>query len=77
MNPNWTRPYPPREELLKYICDVADKYDVRKYFRFNKAVTRGEWDDAKGVWRVYYKDLSKLPEHSVAEDSNDSVELPK
>ncbi|KAI9034013.1 hypothetical protein DFJ74DRAFT_700403 [Hyaloraphidium curvatum] len=76
MNPNWSRPYPPRQELNDYICRVADVYDVRKLFRFNCATTRGVWNEEKGVWTVFYKDLSKLPERSVAEDPNDPLKLP-
>ncbi|KXS11053.1 FAD/NAD(P)-binding domain-containing protein, partial [Gonapodya prolifera JEL478] len=61
MNPNWSVPYPGRDELLKYIMDVVDRFNLRSLFRLNCAATRGVWDDERGVWTVYYKDLSKLP----------------
>ncbi|KAJ3338861.1 hypothetical protein HDU93_008996 [Gonapodya sp. JEL0774] len=77
LNPNWSVPYPGRDELLKYIVDVADRFDVRKHYRMNCVATRGVWDDEKGVWKVYYKDLSKLPPVTKEQKNADGLDLPE
>ncbi|KXS11325.1 FAD/NAD(P)-binding domain-containing protein [Gonapodya prolifera JEL478] len=76
MNPNWSVPYPSRDELLKYIVDVVDKYEVRKMFRLNCAATRGVWDEKKGVWTVYYKDISKIKPISEEEKKASVLQFP-
>jgi cation diffusion facilitator CzcD-associated flavoprotein CzcO len=51
-NPNWSRLYAPGEEVKRYADNVADKYDVRKYMRFNTTVEGARWDDDSQVWHV-------------------------
>ena len=51
-NPHWSRLFPPGAELKSYAEHVADKYDVRRYMRFNTTVEGARWDDDARVWRV-------------------------
>jgi cation diffusion facilitator CzcD-associated flavoprotein CzcO len=51
-NPHWSRLYAPGAELKRYAEHVADKYDVRRYMRFNTTVEGARWDDDAQVWRV-------------------------
>jgi cation diffusion facilitator CzcD-associated flavoprotein CzcO len=51
-NPYWSRLYAPGAELKRYAEHVADKYNVRRYMRFNTTVEGGRWDDEAQVWRV-------------------------
>ena len=51
-NPYWSRLYAPGAELKRYAEHVADKYDVRRYMRFNTTVEGARWDDDAQVWRV-------------------------
>lgn len=51
-NPNWSRMYAPGAELKRYATHVADKYDIRKYMRFNTEVDGAQWDDDNQIWRV-------------------------
>jgi cation diffusion facilitator CzcD-associated flavoprotein CzcO len=51
-NPYWSRMYAPGSELKRYAVHVADKYDVRRYMRFNTTVEGARWDDDAQVWRV-------------------------
>jgi cation diffusion facilitator CzcD-associated flavoprotein CzcO len=44
--------YAPGTELKRYAEHVADKYDVRRYMRFNTTVEGAQWDDDAHVWRV-------------------------
>jgi cyclohexanone monooxygenase len=51
-NPNWSRMYAPGVEIKQYAEDVADKYDVRRYMRFNINVESAHWDEDDNVWQV-------------------------
>ncbi|KAH8719282.1 flavin-binding monooxygenase-like protein [Phaeosphaeriaceae sp. PMI808] len=54
-NPNWTREYPGQEEILDYLRNVAQKYQLYKYIRFNTSVEEAHWDDEKRRWKVDVK----------------------
>lgn len=51
-NPTWSRLFAPGSEVKQYAADVADKYDVRRYMRFNTTVEGAQWDEDAEVWRV-------------------------
>jgi cation diffusion facilitator CzcD-associated flavoprotein CzcO len=51
-NPYWSRLFAPGAELKRYAEHVADKYNVRRYMRFNTTVEGARWDDEAQVWRV-------------------------
>ena len=51
-NPNWSRMYAPGAELKQYATHVADKYDLRKFMRFNTVVEGAVWDADNEHWTV-------------------------
>lgn len=51
-NPYWSRLFAPGAELKRYAAHVADKYDVRRYMRFNTTVDGARWDDDAKIWVV-------------------------
>lgn len=51
-NPYWSRMYAPGTELKRYATHVSDKYDVRRFMRFNTVVEAAQWDDDAQVWNV-------------------------
>jgi cation diffusion facilitator CzcD-associated flavoprotein CzcO len=51
-NPYWSRLFAPGAELKRYAERVADKYDVRRYMRFNTTVEGARWDEDAQLWRV-------------------------
>lgn len=51
-NPYWSRLYAPGVELKRYAEHVADKYDVRRFMRFNTTVEGARWDEDASVWVV-------------------------
>ena len=59
-NPNWSRLFAPGQELKNYADHVADKYDVRRYMRFNTAVEGARWDEDAKAWRVALADGDTL-----------------
>ena len=51
-NPYWSRLFAPGAELKRYAEHVADKYDVRRYMRFNTTVEGARWDEEAQAWRI-------------------------
>jgi cation diffusion facilitator CzcD-associated flavoprotein CzcO len=51
-NPYWSRLFAPGAELKRYAEHVADKYNVRRYMRFNTTIEGARWDDDAHLWRV-------------------------
>ncbi|KAF2112578.1 flavin-binding monooxygenase-like protein [Lophiotrema nucula] len=54
-NPDWTREYPGQEEILDYLRNVAHKYKLYNYIRFNTSVEAATWNDATSRWEVDVK----------------------
>lgn len=88
-NPDWTREYPGQEEILvcfllkasveatdneqEYLRNVANKYQLYKYIRFNTSVEAATWDDSKSRWKVDVKvtggkDAEFSPSYSIESD---------
>jgi cation diffusion facilitator CzcD-associated flavoprotein CzcO len=59
-NPYWSRLFAPGSELKRYAEHVADKYDVRRYMRFNTTVEGAQWDDDTHLWQVALTDGETL-----------------
>lgn len=51
-NPYWSRLFAPGNEVRAYAEHVADKYDVRRFMRFNTCVDGAQWDEESQLWRV-------------------------
>ena len=52
LNPDWSRAYSGQPEIQAYMEDVADRFGVRAFIRFNAEVERADWDEAAKLWRV-------------------------
>ncbi len=48
----WTERFAPQPEILKYANHVADRFDLRKNFKFNSTVTSARFDEARKCWVV-------------------------
>jgi len=57
-NPDWTRLYPPQAEILAYLEKVADRFDLRRHFRFGRNLVAAEWDEAAHAWHARAADGS-------------------
>ncbi|BDT99305.1 putative monooxygenase [Nocardia sputorum] len=51
-NPNWTRMFPKRREILEYHQDVAARFGLAKHARFGVTVQRQVWDETGRYWRL-------------------------
>jgi cation diffusion facilitator CzcD-associated flavoprotein CzcO len=48
----WTERYAGQPEILKYIDHVAERFDLRRHFRFRTRVVGAHYDDAAGKWTI-------------------------
>ena len=53
---HWKERFSPQPENLRYLNFVADKFDLRRYMRFNMYVERMIWQEDERVWRLQVKD---------------------
>lgn len=51
-NPNWSRQFAPRAEILAYLEHCATKYGVRPHIRFNSGAKSAVFDERTGVWTI-------------------------
>ncbi len=49
---DWTRPYASQPEILKYMEDLAVKYDLLRHVRFGAEVTRATFSDEQARWTL-------------------------
>ncbi len=57
---DWSRPYAPQPEILEYLEQCADKYDVRKHCRFGCEVEKATWDDGGAFWTLRLRSGERL-----------------
>ena len=48
----WSHRYATQPEILRYQNHVADKFDLRRSFKFETTVTAATWDDEANHWTV-------------------------
>ncbi len=51
-NPRWSRSFSRQPEIRAYLEDVADRYALRRYLRFDTEVTEARWDDERSRWSL-------------------------
>ncbi|VDB82810.1 unnamed protein product [Peniophora sp. CBMAI 1063] len=52
LKPDWTKSRGGQAEILSYLMDVAEKYDLRRHCVFDTSVTKAEWDQHASLWRI-------------------------
>jgi cation diffusion facilitator CzcD-associated flavoprotein CzcO/acetyl esterase/lipase len=48
----WTERYAKQSEILAYLEHVADRFDLRRSYRFNTRVTSAVWDEDRQRWAI-------------------------
>jgi len=51
-NPRWSRRYSPQPEILTYLDRCVDRYGLRPALRLGTEVSRAEFDEEAGRWRI-------------------------
>lgn len=54
-NPKWSSFYVTAPEILAYLEDVADKFNLRKYVTTQRKIVGAHWDEKKQKWLVTSK----------------------
>ena len=49
---DWSERYPGHQEIVRYLNFVADKFDLKRSFRFNTRVVGATYDAAAKLWHV-------------------------
>jgi cation diffusion facilitator CzcD-associated flavoprotein CzcO len=49
----WTERFAAQPEILAYLDHVADRFDLRRHYRFGTEVTGAQFDDDTGEWVVH------------------------
>ena len=57
---HWKERFSAQPENLRYLNYVADKFDLRKYMRFNRKVEAAVFDEASHQWRLRLDDGREL-----------------
>ncbi|MCT7293672.1 NAD(P)/FAD-dependent oxidoreductase (plasmid) [Rhodococcus pyridinivorans] len=51
-NPDWTRTYGKQEEILAYLHQVADRYDVKRHIWYEVEMLGAQWNEADRMWTL-------------------------
>jgi cation diffusion facilitator CzcD-associated flavoprotein CzcO len=51
-NPNWSRMYSPQPEILNYLKNVVDTYQLAPTIRYNTEITRTKFSESDGFWTL-------------------------
>src|SRR5689334_21959704 len=57
---HWKEHFSSQPENLRYLNYVAEKFDLRKYMRFNRKVVAAVFDEANHLWRLRLDDGFEL-----------------
>ena len=51
-NPSWSSTFSPQPEILDYLRDCAERYEVMGHVRFHHELRGADWDEDAGLWRL-------------------------
>jgi cation diffusion facilitator CzcD-associated flavoprotein CzcO len=51
-NPHWSRAYATQPEILSYVEDCYDRFDVRRKVRPHTEIVAAAWSEADACWRL-------------------------
>ncbi|CZT14616.1 related to monooxigenase [Ramularia collo-cygni] len=53
--PDWASYYSGSAQIHQYLEDLSDKYDLRRYVKFEHEIVKAEWLSEEGLWEVTIK----------------------
>ncbi|BCS28059.1 flavin-containing monooxygenase [Aspergillus puulaauensis] len=57
-NPRWSQFYSSGQEILQYLKDVVDQFDLAKFFQLQHEIIGAYWDSDRGRWEVHVRNLA-------------------
>jgi cation diffusion facilitator CzcD-associated flavoprotein CzcO len=67
-NPSWSALYPPASEIHKYLENVADKHNLRRFMTFNTECTLAQWDESNSKWKVVLRNVASNEQKTISAD---------
>jgi len=49
---NWSRRYAPQQEILDYLEEITDRYEMRPHLQLETEITDARFDSAEGKWTL-------------------------
>jgi cation diffusion facilitator CzcD-associated flavoprotein CzcO len=49
---DWSRPFATQPEILEYMAQVVETYELAPHIRLHSEIREARWDDAASAWRV-------------------------
>lgn len=49
---DWTRRFPEQPEILDYLNEVTDRFELRPHLRLDTEITAATWDEVTATWRL-------------------------
>ena len=53
---DWTRRFPEQSEILDYLNEVVDRFDLGSHLRFGSELAEASWDDDARSWDLRFAD---------------------
>src|SRR5210317_1069819 len=53
MNPNWSKTFPEQYEILEYLENVTDKFNIRPHIKFNSEVKESKFNQKGNYWETF------------------------
>ncbi|MEN1728565.1 MAG: NAD(P)/FAD-dependent oxidoreductase [Pseudomonadota bacterium] len=51
-NPDWTRHFPPRDEIQQHMARSVERFELSDHLRLNTAVTKASWNEDDARWEI-------------------------
>lgn len=67
-NPSWSSLYPPAPEILKYLEDVVNRHNLRRFMTLNTQCVLAQWNEDSSKWKVVLCDVKSGEEKTVVAD---------
>lgn len=61
-NPTWSSFYASHDEILQYLEDCIDRFELNRYIKTGHSVKGAVWDNDAGIWTVTILDEEKQTE---------------
>jgi len=64
-NPDWSRLFPPHDEIKAYFRNCAEKFGLLPRLRLSTTVERADWQEEEGLWKLQLADGEVLRARSL------------
>lgn len=62
----WSHLFAKQPEILSYLQEVADHFDVTRYIEFSNGLEEARWDEERCLWRITTEQATYLAKTTIA-----------